>query len=261
LGSGGVAFNIRVARIVESKDGSRDIRNKIRFLSGLVSSSLEHAVPIQMFGDPLNRIEGISAVKAIQLAMQSGQKIFQIDQSNVNQALSELSLDVSVENEISSVVRQGRVVITHSSNVSIPGWSGAGYIILDPEIMDGSYKITGGSNGGFWSGFLIGLAISLFAAASLFPFLAPLLVIIGVMLASGGFMAGLMGGGGLRCFALGLTTGIVAGAAIIGLLALGGLPAGVSLTGLGATADILTLLGVVDALTGGQLLNYGNCIG
>lgn len=32
--------------------------------------------------------------------------------------------------------------------MSVPGWSGAGYIILDPDTGSGAYKIAGGSNGG-----------------------------------------------------------------------------------------------------------------
>lgn len=33
--------------------------------------------------------------------------------------------------------------------MSVPGWSGAGYIITDPVTGDGAYKISGGGNGGF----------------------------------------------------------------------------------------------------------------
>ncbi len=39
---------------------------------------------------------------------------------------------------------------THTSSVSVPGWSGAGYIVIDPKSGDGAYVISGGgSNGGF----------------------------------------------------------------------------------------------------------------
>ena len=37
---------------------------------------------------------------------------------------------------------------THADNVSVPGWSGAGYIIIDPRTGEGGYYISGGSNGG-----------------------------------------------------------------------------------------------------------------
>jgi len=40
-------------------------------------------------------------------------------------------------------------VTTHTSNVSVPGWTGSGYIVIDPKTGDGGYYISGGSNGGF----------------------------------------------------------------------------------------------------------------
>jgi len=38
--------------------------------------------------------------------------------------------------------------LTHTDSISVPGWSGAGYIIIDPLTGNGSYKISGGGNGG-----------------------------------------------------------------------------------------------------------------
>ncbi len=43
----------------------------------------------------------------------------------------------------------GKTIITHTDAVSVPGWSGAGYIIFDQETGDGAYKISGGHNGAF----------------------------------------------------------------------------------------------------------------
>ena len=51
---------------------------------------------------------------------------------------------------------------THADNVSVPGWSGAGYIIIDPKTGEGGYFISGGSNGGF---FLIAIGSILLWAA------------------------------------------------------------------------------------------------
>jgi len=50
--------------------------------------------------------------------------------------------------EIEQAINQGKEVITHTDAVSVPGYSGAGYIILDPITGDGAYKIAGGENGG-----------------------------------------------------------------------------------------------------------------
>jgi len=43
----------------------------------------------------------------------------------------------------------GKEVITHTDAVSVPGWSGAGYIIFDPQTGSGAYKIGGGQNGSY----------------------------------------------------------------------------------------------------------------
>jgi len=54
-------------------------------------------------------------------------------------------------NEINSALSAGKEVTTHTDGVSIPGgWSGFGYIILDPDTGVGAYKISGGANGGYY---------------------------------------------------------------------------------------------------------------
>jgi len=148
INAGGAALNIRIGRSVQSFDGENEKRKNLRFQTGAISSALEHYVPEQMFNEPDNFIDGISAVKALQIAAEQGQRIYEINQNNVTNALSNLALDSSIETEIRNAVTQGRIAIAHTRNVSVPGWSGAGYLILDPEIMDGSYKIAGGGNGG-----------------------------------------------------------------------------------------------------------------
>ena len=74
--------------------------------------------------------------------------------------------------EIRAAVDAGHLVIAHPDVVSVPGWSGAGYIILDQEHGAGAYKISGGANGGVLLivagfaiiGVLMFIAISVFAA-------------------------------------------------------------------------------------------------
>ena len=128
--TGGAALNIRVGRTVQSFDGDNDARNQLRFQAGLISSALEHAVPEQMFSDPQDPTDGVSAVKALQLAAQQGQKIYQIDSTNLNTALNDLSLDISVKDEIRDAVNQGRIAIAHQSNIQVPGWTGAGLSLI-----------------------------------------------------------------------------------------------------------------------------------
>ena len=157
---GGAAFNIRFGNTLESRSGEKQLRNRMRFQTGLISSALEHGVPEQMFSDPQNPTNAVSAIKAIQLAEKAGQKIYQVNLSNVNSVLSNINLDISIENEIREYVSNSRVAIVHTDNISVPGWSGAGYILLDLETGIGSYKISGGGNGGYiLMGFIFNFAL------------------------------------------------------------------------------------------------------
>jgi len=62
-------------------------------------------------------------------------------------------------------------VIAHTDNIQVPGWAGAGYVILDPDTGIGAWKISGGGNGGYSSpwedkpiedslGFVLGVLIN-----------------------------------------------------------------------------------------------------
>jgi REP element-mobilizing transposase RayT len=65
-----------------------------------------------------------------------------------------------VMEEIRDALNAGKEVITHTDAVSVPGWSGAGYILFDPQTGDGAFKIGGGANGGcFLAGVFHGAAI------------------------------------------------------------------------------------------------------
>jgi len=117
-------------------------------LIGILGSALEHAVPEQMLVFPVNPGEAVSAVKAITKATAQGQRIYHITQSNQSTALVNIDHNPETMAEISDALAVGREVITHTDPISIPGWSGAGYIIFDSETGDGAYKISGGMNGG-----------------------------------------------------------------------------------------------------------------
>lgn len=118
--------------------------------TGTLSSVLEHAVPEQMFSSPINPGEAVSAVKAIALANQQGQRMYHITNANQLTVLPNINHDASTIDEISSAIAIGKEVITHTDSISLNGWTGAGYIILDPETGEGAYKISGGNNGAFF---------------------------------------------------------------------------------------------------------------
>jgi len=135
--------------IVQSKTSDRQ-EEEINFLKsvGARYSAMEHLVPEQMFSTEEAPAYGISAVKAIALAAQEGQKIFTITQANLDTALSQISLEAEVEQEIRSAVYAGHIVTTHEALVDFYGSLAAGYIIEDPVAGAAAYKISGGGNGG-----------------------------------------------------------------------------------------------------------------
>jgi len=146
---GGVAVNVWVASIYEPLNGDKQKRTDGQLQLGILGSALEHAVPEQLFTtDPNNPPQGVSAVKALQLAQQQGQRLYHITPANKATTLPNIHQDSLTLTEIQQGLNAGKEVIVHTNPISVPGWTGAGYIIFDPEDGSGAYKITGGGNGG-----------------------------------------------------------------------------------------------------------------
>jgi len=89
--------------------------------------------------------QAISAVKAIAIAESEGQKIYTITPQNAATALPTLPVG---NDDIRNAIQAGKEVIAHEKAISSNGWTGYGYIIVDPDTGAGSYLIEGGSNGG-----------------------------------------------------------------------------------------------------------------
>ena len=146
---GGVEMDLDRVAHVSSVDGQGDETWKnFNFQLGALSSALEHAVPEQMFVTPENPGEAVSAVKALQKASQQGQRIYHITQANQAEALPNIRQNSLTMNEIRAALAVGKEVIVHTDPISVPGWSGAGYVIFDAETGAGAWKIGGGANGG-----------------------------------------------------------------------------------------------------------------
>jgi hypothetical protein len=181
----------------------------------MIGSALEHAVPEQMFqaqDSTDQQPEAISAVKALQMAGAEGQRIYQITQANMDTALPYINHDG--KSEIQAALQAGMMVITHTDSVSVPGWTGGGYIILDPEDLTGAYKISGGLDGGVFAA--IGATLSSLFVAALWdgfagagaPALAFALSIL-VSVVAIYYLYGLIWGEDAQhCFVLGLAVGL-----------------------------------------------------
>ena len=142
-------FDVPYIQVTAVQDGDIEKTKQLTVQIGIVASSLEHGVLELLFaGTEEYPANAISAVKALQIAVSQGQKIYLINKTNVDQVLPLLNHDSIIMDEIRTSINVGKEVTTHESTVSVPGWSGAGYIIIDPRNGDGAYKITGGKNGG-----------------------------------------------------------------------------------------------------------------
>jgi hypothetical protein len=61
--------------------------------------------------------------------------------------------------EMQNALSIGKEVTVHQSPITQSGWTGTGYIIADPVTGAGAYKISGGANGAWFSGFFAGVSI------------------------------------------------------------------------------------------------------
>lgn len=158
---GGVAVNVWVADVIGMTKDNTDAmqRRDFQLQLGILSSALEHSVPEQLFSTPTQPANGVSAVKALRMAAQQGQRIYHITPANQAMVLPNLHLDGLALSEITQALNAGKEVVAHTNQISVSGWTGEGYILFDPVTGAGAYKITGGSNGAFVIGLIAGPAL------------------------------------------------------------------------------------------------------
>ncbi|WP_157117916.1 hypothetical protein [Oceanicoccus sagamiensis] len=113
---------------------------------GATYSAYEHLIPEQLFSTEDEPVGGISAVKALAIASQQGQRIYTFTEDNLSY-LSDLTVDQGTKDEIQAQVNNGMVATVHQHPITYAGWTGTGYTIVHPETGAGSYKISGGSDG------------------------------------------------------------------------------------------------------------------
>ncbi len=165
----------------EAKDG--DSIKRVAFLrqAGAMGSGLEGSVPDQIFAAPNNfvsdptQLQGVSAIEAICLAMEQGQKVYVFSQATHPQyqaILANLSISQSAKGDILNTLAQGGEVTVHERDITVRNWTGSGYILIDPITGAGAYRIDGGANGAFKL-----LSTAAFLATFLFVPLSPLFLV------------------------------------------------------------------------------------
>jgi len=148
--AGGLSMDIGLIRtLVRGLDGDKNKQLQFMVNSGANSSALEHSVPEKMLSTSDNPAYGISAVKALKLANDQGIPIYTINQSNISSVLPQLQLGSDVMLDIQNAVNAGKVVTVSKRNIYFNGWTGCGYIIVDPTTGAGAYMLGGGLSGGW----------------------------------------------------------------------------------------------------------------
>lgn len=193
-----------VRNLTWSKDNDASSWVAYNRLRGQYMSALEHAVPERFFNDsaqcnpegtttPNAALpvcpQGISAVKAIALGAQAGQKIFtitaQVYQDNPNIVSTQLSAhSAATKNQIQQALDAGYEVTIHEAPITQKGWAGAGFTMIDPATGAGGYIIDGGSNGAIFLIVFIGLVISMLLP--IFLFTGGYIGVLGLLLGVGG---------------------------------------------------------------------------
>ncbi len=87
-------------------------------------------------------------MKLFSVAASQGMPVYQINQQNAATVIPRLALSPFAMGEINAAVAAGKEVTAHASNLTVGGWTGAGYAIVDPITGDGQYRISDGMNGG-----------------------------------------------------------------------------------------------------------------
>ncbi|PJA73226.1 MAG: hypothetical protein CO150_08345, partial [Nitrospirae bacterium CG_4_9_14_3_um_filter_53_35] len=140
---------VRSFRYALERSGDREKTKEYNLMVGMNSSALEHGIPEQILSNPDNPPQGVSAVKALSIANSQGIPIYHINRQNVSSILPNLQLDGDDINDIVNAVNAGKEVTASQINISFNGWTGCGYIIIDPVKGDGAYRISGGSHGAY----------------------------------------------------------------------------------------------------------------
>ena len=180
----------RIVNVDCAKDANVARLVSFRKATGGQYSAHEHLITEKLFtdtNDP-NRLQAISAVKAIAIAASRGQRVYTLNQDNQNQHASIvalLAINIDVKKEITDALAVGKEVIVHQEQITAFGFTGAGYIIVDPETGAGAYKISSGANGAKLLVALVGVALVFVGpagVAAITPFLLTVFAIVSILL-------------------------------------------------------------------------------
>ncbi len=106
--------------------------------SGTLGSVAEHAIFEGLWKEP-----AVSTEKILQLANNSGARIYVIDSTNVNQIVPQLDTFPIVKQSIRDAASRGWRIIIPQRNLQFHDWYGAGWIEMDPATGSAGYLLAG----------------------------------------------------------------------------------------------------------------------
>ncbi len=147
VSGGGIRLNVPIFNIVGYDGTNTKARSDYHLEIGMLSSVLESAFARQVMSTMTVKSRAISAVTLLATAEAQGQKLYEITPDNAATVLPNIHLSAGPMQDINAALSAGDEVFTHTDNITVSGWTGAGYVIFNPTTGYGAYKISGGTNG------------------------------------------------------------------------------------------------------------------
>jgi len=140
----GIEFDVRLnPMLAVSRSGDTTRVRQFMEITGLAGSFWEHGLFESIHGFP-----AVSAVKALQAANAAGIPVHRITPATAATLLPRLQLPATVIADIQNALAAGLETQIPERDVAINDWLGVGYIVTDPVTGAGTYRISGGINGG-----------------------------------------------------------------------------------------------------------------
>ncbi len=114
-------------------------------MDGMQGSAIEGSVLDQLYSRPDET--SVSTTQFFAIAMRQGLRLFSITADNIATALPQIATSQSVKDDIVNAVNAGYVAFVPERDVTNRGYTGIGYLLLDPQTGNGAYLIDGGTNG------------------------------------------------------------------------------------------------------------------
>lgn len=140
----GVALQVEsIGRIAVAADNNAGRSLAFQRSYGEHASAYTHLLLDSLFTDSDHTGKTASTVRALDAANASGKKIFLLTQDSAASIVPQLNIDPATVGVLQDAIGAGRTAMISQAGVTIENWSGAGYLMEDPDVGSGDYEITG----------------------------------------------------------------------------------------------------------------------